>query len=362
MMRGLYIHLPFCKTKCRYCGFYSVTDAGDSFIKRYLDHTIEDLKNAGVDKFNTLYIGGGTPSHIPKPMLDEFIKTVLDNIEFKYDEFTIEANPESVDDEFLKIIDKYRINRVSLGAQSFNDLTLELLSRIHSAENTVSAYHKLRSLDIDINLDVIYDIPHTSKESILVSIENVIALNPEHISAYSYSSEDTGYLEGIFDSDNSQFIEIEELLEKHDYMKYETSNFAKAGKVSKHNMIYWNMDEYIGIGASAASMIYLDGKRIRYKKSCDIERYMSNYDLLDEYEELDSKTAIYETVVFGLRLKNGVSLDDTEKRFGKIDDNLIKSINDFSEKGFLEWKDGKIRATKQGSVLLDSLSSLLWRQ
>lgn len=359
-MRGLYIHLPFCNSKCPYCHFYSETDFDEHVIKKYFEACLIDLDSVVIKSFDTIYFGGGTPSAVPASLLQNFIEQILKKIQFSNKEFTIEANPESVSDDFITFINNSPITRVSLGVQSFDNNVLKLLGRIHSAKNGQDAAKKLKKTKASLNLDMIFDIPSIKKETIMETAEIIAGFEPDHVSAYSYSAEDRNYLAG-FNMDDTLFFDIENFFNSKNILKYETSNFARTGKQSEHNKIYWTGDEYIGVGTSAHSMIYSENfERIRYSRKTDINEYITNPESFDIYEKLDAQTSIKESVTIGLRMTDGINLDKIEKNFGKINKNLINMINSFIDKGMLQCNGKNLQTTARGASVLDALSLSLW--
>lgn len=358
-MRGLYVHIPFCKSKCPYCHFYSSTNGLDS-AEACFKGCLQDIRAIKDKSFDTLYFGGGTPSAIPPMLLEKFIKEILSLVCFSGREFTIEANPESVDDEFIAFLKNSPITRVSLGVQSFDDTVLALLGRIHSGERAEKASVAIKKVGVDLNMDMIFDIPGVSHETIKSTAKKFLSINPDHISAYSYSSQDRDYLTG-FDTDQTMFFEIEKLFTDNGFEKYETSNFSKKGSESLHNKIYWNGGEYLGVGPSAHSMIYdAFGCRIRYSRPASIDEYTKNPLDYDIYEKLDKQTAAKETIITALRTSFGADLEKIEKMFGKIDKNLINNIDRFVNLEMLKWEGKCLKTTSQGAAVLDSLSASLW--
>ncbi len=359
-MRGLYIHLPFCNAKCPYCGFYSVTNFDTSLLNAYTNACIDQIKSYANNTFDTIYIGGGTPSALPVKTLENFILNVLNNINYTGAEFTIEANPESVTDDFISFVKSSNISRVSLGIQSFNDDVLKLLGRLHNSKQAMSVAEKLIATDKGINLDMIFDIPNVDKSTIFDTANIFKALSPAHVSAYSYTSKDTNYLEDI-DPDESQFEEIENFFNSNGIFKYETSNFAKPTHESKHNILYWTMQEYIGIGASSHSMQYHEGdKYIRYSKPVDINEYIKNFHNNDEYDILTNDIGLKEAITLGLRMVQGVDMLDVTKRYGKLPPSLVQAIDTLIAKNMLESNHNHLKATTQGALVLENLSAYLW--
>ena len=358
-MRGLYIHIPFCNNLCPYCHFYSVVDNDGSLQEKYIIALIKEMQMLENKVFDTIYIGGGTPSALNILLLEKLINAIDNNIIYKGSEFSIEANPESVTDDFISLIHNSKISRVSLGVQSFFDDVLKLLGRIHSGKQAEKAAYKILNINKDLNMDIIYDIPYTDNLKSMKTLEKVIDINPSHISAYSYDAEDTGYLKG-FNNDDTLFLEIEEFCETHGFYKYETSNFAKAGKESIHNSLYWQGEEYTGLGVSAYSMVYIDkNMRKRYNHGNNIEKYIINPEHIENIEIISSEDALIEDIIFGLRMKKGVNLANLEKKFGKIDKNLLNKIEENINNGLLVREGLCIKTTKRGSLGLEWLSCSL---
>jgi oxygen-independent coproporphyrinogen-3 oxidase len=307
--------------------------------------------------FNTIYIGGGTPSAIGENNLALFIESILREINYTWDEFTVEMNPESATPNIMDILLSLGVTRGSIGVQSLNDDVLKLLGRAHDAKTAVTAVEDaLRRFSVSV--DIIYDIPGVTFKTIHNNLQSLMKLSPEHISAYSYTPE-TGYL-GKIDSPK-QFNEIGELLEAAGYERYEVSNFAKNRRCCIHNLKYWTNREYIGIGAGAHSMLKEGNTINRFYHANDIEGYIKSPLSLFFDELYDTETVIIEWITLGLRLKTGINLLEIMNKYGKLPESLHTRLTAMIEKGFLICDDGCIRATKKGLLLLDSVSAYLWQ-
>lgn len=359
-MRGLYIHIPFCAGLCPYCNFYSEKNNDISVQEKYIDALLLEISAINNKVFDTVYIGGGTPSFLPFNLLDKLLNKTLSLIDYKGVEWTVEANPESVEDDFLSVIKSYPVSRLSLGVQSFDDEILKLLGRIHSSKRAETAAEKILSTGRQLNMDMIYDIPYTDNKKSIETLKKIISINPHHISAYSYDSSDTGYLKEGVDEDNTLFEEVEKICAEYGYLKYETSNFAKEGFHSRHNCLYWQGEEYTGIGAAAHSMVLLEeNKRKRYNHKENIKEYIENPYFIDNIEIISAEDALMEDIIFGLRMKKGINLETLQKKFGKFNKSLLNKINSNIANGLLE-KDGIwLKATIKGSLMLESLSCSL---
>ncbi len=357
MTHGLYIHIPFCAQKCPYCGFYSVTDV--SGADAYLNALLTEIKSFGGLPFDTIYVGGGTPSLLGAK-LTGFLEEALPWIDYRGGEFTVEVNPESVTKELITGLAGLPVSRISMGAQSTDDNVLKLLGRIHSAGQIFTAYNIIReNIACGINLDLIYDIPTVDAKTIRKSALRLIELKPEHISAYSYSP-DTGHLTDRASDDPHQTEMIAGLLESADYRQYEVSNFAIPGHESKHNIKYWNMSPYYGAGAGAHSMLVREGIRLRFRHSPDIEKYINNPAGREDSELYGPQTVVLESVVFGLRRIEGIDLLEIEENFGTIPAELRVKIKTLADEGLLKCEGNRVKVSRKGLLLLDSVMSYLW--
>jgi len=359
---GLYIHLPFCRNKCSYCGFYSETDSY-SLQQEYLDAVITDLTTRNVRNYDTLYIGGGTPSTTDPYLLSKFLDKLNAAYKGGFKESTIEANPESVSDSFLALVRDYGFTRLSLGCQSTSDDVLKKLTRIHSSKDIFDSVDKIRKIcpDTALNMDMIYDIPETDWETTHKTIKDFLSVSPEHISAYIYSF-DTDYLKDK-DKDSTDYMLVRETLTDAGYGKYEISNFAKPGFESLHNINYWQLGDYDGLGASAWSLWNLPGKRVLKGKSDDLHDYIADPSAYKAEEISEPPLTAVEEIVFGLRIAKGVNF---EKIFTNVDaeirEKMYNTVMALVEKGFLVWEHEMVSLSPSGELLLDSVQELLWRQ
>jgi oxygen-independent coproporphyrinogen-3 oxidase len=327
----------------------------------YFRAMVSDLRSRERKSYNTLYIGGGTPSTADRKMLAAFMDIVSVLNSNIYKEATIEANPESIDEDFCRLVHDYKFTRLSIGCQSTSDTILKKLGRIHSADDVFSRYEMVRRLcpNVSVNLDMIYDIPGTTYEDTHQTMKDLIRLSPEHISAYTYSH-DTGFLPQT-DDDTTDFLLVRNTLEDAGYIKYEISNFAKAGSESLHNINYWQLGEYDGIGSSAWSLEYKQGKRILKGKSDDIRKYIENPLEYAEVETTDNPQMTFENIVFGLRLLEGVDVEILTKDLdANLKEELYNLLNDLRDKELVSWNGSRLALQRNGELVLDSVQSLLW--
>ncbi len=360
-MRGLYIHIPFCKSKCKYCGFYS-TSKYSNYIPQYIDSLLKEAAEIKNKTFDTIYIGGGTPSIVDPAILDKFFNELFNIIIYNNIEFTFEVNPESFISDQLRILDKYGVSRISIGAQSFDNYVLKYLGRIHGKEDILETYEMIRNFNdhIAINLDMIFDIPDISKQNTKNSLEFLLKLQPEHISAYSFSH-DTDYFKNIETKDSEEeYMLVKDTLSQHGYNHYEISNYCRQGYHSRHNLIYWDMDEYVGLGAAAHSMLYdKNGLRIRFANPSDVKSYISGT-FSKEISYISQEEMFKEDIIFGLRKTIGINLDLITKKYDKDFSNFIDETASLIDENVLTINGDYLCLSQKGLLLLDSVQQYIW--
>lgn len=329
-MRGIYIHIPFCRKICNYCDFYKMV-VSDKFKDEYIDYLIKDLRSSvslyNLDEVDTIYIGGGTPSCL---ML-ESLKKLFDELSSLFDlrrlkEFTIEANPEDLTVDFIKLISEFHVSRISIGVQTFNNKCDSVLGRVTDYEKLSNSVKILNEYNLtNYSFDLIYAVPNTSLDDLDKDIQKLISLKPKHISTYSLILEERTilyhrYLNNEFftideSMDRKMYDYILDTLRKYDFNQYEISNYSLPGYESKHNLIYWNSDEYLGIGAGASSF----WKNKRFTKIANIKKYYQKIDKkeepVEEYEVLDNDRLMEDYLMLGLRKINGINILDFSNKF-----------------------------------------------
>ena len=357
-MAGLYIHIPFCQKKCAYCNFYSAcTEASvvDNYL-RALEKEIEKWGGSCGRPIETLYIGGGTPS-----VLGAKIAPLISKIKKCFNltddpEITVEMNPSENSAEFLTAARSVGVNRLSIGVQSGNDSELLLLGRTHTAYDTRRSVEKARNLGFsNISLDLMLALPESDNASLLKSLEFITELSPEHISAYILKLEDKTALKAnkklrFADEETQakQYLLASSYLEKLGYEHYEISNFAKSGYQSQHNLKYWNLEEYLGIGPSAHS--YFLGKRFYYKP--DIKGFIKNPEIVFDGTGGDSS----EYFMLKLRLSDGVDLKEFTDIYGDLLTPEFFSFCDLLEKeGLVKTDNERISLTDRGMLLSNTI-------
>lgn len=331
-MKSVYIHIPFCNTICSYCDFPKVySSVCDK--KLYLEALKKEIKtNYKNEIINTIYIGGGTPSILSTEELKKLLE--ITNL-FKKNintEFTIECNIESIDEEKLKLLKKYNVNRISIGVESFDKKIISYLNRFHTKKEAIKKIKLVKKYFNNINIDLMYAIPGQSIKSLKKDIKTYLKLKIPHISYYSLIiephtklyNENTSYIDE--DIDYKMYKIITKKLKK--YHHYEISNFSYVGYESKHNLVYWNNEEYYGFGAGASG--YING--IRYSNTKNIHKYI-NGDYRSEENILSELEKMQEEMFLGLRKLDGVNMEKFEKRYHQkieevfdIDDLLKENI------------------------------------
>ncbi len=336
----IYIHIPFCIRKCLYCDFYSVTDK--SLFRAYTDALIKEIESIKGTKTDTVYIGGGTPTAIGE-YLFEIVDAVNKNLSLSEKcEFTVEANPGTVNGDILKKLFQKGVNRISLGAQSFNDNELRALGRIHSSKEIFESVEAIKEAGFEnFSIDLMLATPNQTMESLSYSLDCIEKINPPHVSAYSLIVEEgTPFYDMELqlpdeDTERQMYYFAEERLKSMGLSRYEISNFAKEDFESSHNSGYWQDKEYIGLGAGAHSYY----KGARFSNASDIHRYINGEGRKEDYTPISEKERKLELFMLGLRMTRGVEYNGE----------FPERVNPLLEKGLLEIKDGRLRLTKRGT-------------
>lgn len=369
MKYGLYIHLPFCRRKCHYCSFVSVTNA-ETLMESYADAICSEINlrrtNIFLDNPQTLYIGGGTPSIVPAGC----IKRILSDIFLKDTaECTVEANPDSLSEQWLDMMLQIGINRISIGIQSLNDAVLGLLGRLHSSQQAVNSVALARRVGFrNLSVDLMFGVPGQTMQVWQETIKKVIGLGVEHISCYSLSvEEDSKYF--ALASENSlilpdtkkttdMYLFAADFLKKSGFLHYEISNFSRPGYECKHNRGYWDFTPYLGVGASAHSF---DGKSRRWNVSDPVEYVRllgTSIDPMQGFEIIDDQKRILEHLMLSLRVGEGLAINDIigDSRIDKCA--FKEKIEMMVESGFMEHdSSGNVRLTVRGMVIAEEILS-----
>lgn len=372
MELGLYLHLPFCISKCPYCDFNSYKLKEDNHISSYISALYKEITTYSqkLEKINirTIYFGGGTPTILSGVQIYNILQFCKDKFTVdKNAEITIEANPGTLDGEKIKLLIESGINRLSLGAQSFNDLFLKKLGRMHNTQDIIDSYYLAREKGFNnINIDIMFALPDQTTKDLQITLKKAVSLKPDHLSLYNLTIKSgTEYYKKYKESKLKLPTEDEEFdmynwaikfLEENDFEHYEIANFARPHKRSMHNLIYWQNKPYLGIGAGAYSFI----RGYRYMNFKDPARYikevMDDKLPIDNGEKLSLRKRMIETIILGLRTKDGVGYKKFKTRF-KVDIKNIfhKQINKLVNLGLLQKDNCKINLTKRGIFLADTV-------
>ncbi len=355
---GLYIHIPFCLRKCNYCSFYSVTPS-DDIKAEYVKKISEEIKKWGgrtARPIDTLYIGGGTPSLLSERELTDILTAVRKNFNLLPDaEITVEANPGDNTEKFLGFAKNLGVNRISIGVQSADDGELDLLGRRHSFDQAVKTVQDARKTGFDnISADIMIGLPDSNTDTLKKSLDGILSLAPEHISAYILKIEEgTPFFRNDIslpseDEVADQYLIMCEAFEKAGYEHYEISNFAKRGYESRHNNRYWLLSDYIGIGPAAHS--FFEGKRFYYP--ADLCEFLKGDAPVPDGEGGDSE----EFIMLSLRLSRGLVFSEYEKRFGHtLPEKIIKKAKLFEKQGLCRCDSEHIALTNAGMLVSNSI-------
>jgi len=350
-LTSAYIHIPFCKSKCHYCNFVSFAgkeacaEAYFAALKQEISFDLKELK--------TLYIGGGTPSIIPEILYEKLL------LELKFSdsaEVTIEINPGAVSPEYLQALRQIGFNRLSIGAQNFDNGMLKTLNRQHTGKDSAIAVKNALNAGFEnISIDLIYGLPGQTLSSWEKTLTQATKLNIKHISTYGLKiEEDTKFYrnlpENLPDEDitSQMYLKTIEILEEKGFNHYEISNFAKPSFESRHNLVYWNNEEYYGFGLAAHG--YVDG--VRYANSTNFEEYIENPLQKFEEKKLTTKEILEEAIFLGLRLRKGLNIPKFKQVYAI---NLLERYGDIIKKytaqDLMEFDGETLKLTAQGVLL-----------
>ena len=376
----LYIHIPFCVKKCDYCDFLSApwpTEVRRAYTKALCAEIAFFGAVLESPLLETIYIGGGTPTWLEAVLLDEIMQTVYKHFSIAEDaEISMECNPGTVSLSDFSSYRRWGLNRLSIGLQSANDEELRLLGRAYTYSRFLSTYENARRSGFyNINIDIMTGLPRQTDEKLLRTLEKVISLRPEHVSAYALTIEEgTPFFDRyqldekrrqagmptaeLPDDDASYFLSkmTENVLAEHGYERYEISNFAKGGLVCRHNIGYWKREPYLGVGLGAASLL----GNVRYANERDMESYIAHAmelqtqqeavsPMWERADELSRKNEIEEFMYLGLRMTEGIWRQDFEQCFGQPIESFYKAkLDTLKEQGLLRMEGGRIFLTELG--------------
>lgn len=375
-MAGIYLHIPFCKRRCIYCDFFSTTQS--NLMPQYIDALCRELEirkdYLEGEQIETIYWGGGTPSQLNEELFEQIFHTIDANYQVSDEaEVTLEANPDDLTPAYIDMLRKLPFNRLSMGIQTFDDRTLKLLNRRHTAQQAIEAFENCRKAGFkNISIDLMYGLPGETTESWKRDLQQAVRLNPEHISAYHLIYEEGTPLwtlreqhrvaEADEDLSLNLFTQLIHRLKENGYVHYEISNFCLPGFHSKHNSSYWTGKKYLGCGASAHS--YNGSSRQWNVASLNkyIEGISENNNSVSEKEVLDRYTRYNDFVITTLRTCWGMSLVRLKDDFGnELYDYCLRMAKPYLKQGTLSLSDNILRLTDKGIFISDGImSDLLW--
>ena len=376
-MAGLYLHVPFCSSKCSYCAFYSVTNnqlkqdyieavCKELYLRKHFFQDIH-LKNNQFDPVvNTVYFGGGTPSYLDESDFEKIFNTIYDCFGSSFEEVTIECNPDDLTLPYAKILKKYA-NRISLGIQTFNNDQLKLINRRHNAEEAIKAVNIIKEVGIsNISIDLIFGFPKETLADWLFDINQAIKLDVQHVSAYSLMFEEGTKLYHLLQKEKIEQISEELSVEMYDVLidklseaglvQYEISNFAKPGFESRHNSSYWNETPYLGVGPSAHSY----NLSTRSWNVSNVSQYVKSIskDILPfEEEQIDAITRYNDLITTALRTKEGIHLNTLQEDYAQY---LLEQSSEFIKEGtMIKTSDNRLTLTRKGYYISDAIMAEL---
>lgn len=375
-MLSLYFHIPFCATKCRYCGFYSTRydiSQADAFLAALEKEMYFRPDEINSGDFDTVYVGGGTPTVLSVDQMQRLLRMIREHARLRKNaEFTVEANPNSLTPAMLSFFREQGVNRISIGVQSFFPDILAWLGRTHTAAEAERAVESSKKAGfVNISLDLIYGVPGISSGMWRETIKKAIGLRPTHISAYSLSVDEGSKLQHemrshvtVLPDDDliaEQYEDVVGILEEAGYNQYEISNFCLPRFECRHNLNYWNRGEYVGLGPGAWSF----RGTIRKRNIADTNAYIRTLDqelLPSDFEEnLDRVQAASETVFLGLRKTEGIDLDAFADAFGNaVRDGLLDRVHRLPQTGYYVVENRRLRLSRKGMLLSnDALSRII---
>ncbi len=366
---GVYLHIPFCIRKCNYCDFCSFPDRSGEKMSAYTKELVSRMKAFAAEhpdyRVDTVYFGGGTPTLLPTECFSEIMNALYGCFEVDGGaEISVECNPATIDKNGLAALRALSINRLSIGLQSANENELKALGRLHSFEDFCRCYSDARAAGFDnVSIDIMYGIPEQTVESFENTLRRVVELSPKHISAYGLKIEDGtafGRMRETLtlpdeDDELRMYLLCKSILKENGYERYEISNFAKEGRASRHNLRYWSLDDYIGFGVAAHSLI--DGER--FGNSRDIDAFLRGEDIVEERAYISKEELLREYVMLGLRLERGISVDEYRELSGREMQSDMPELKRFIDAGFLLERNGRICFSDKGFFVSNAVLSEL---
>lgn len=370
-MLGLYVHIPFCVKKCRYCDFNSFKLNIDekrkylNSLKKEMELYKENFKDKNID---SIFIGGGTPSILNEEEIKILFQNIKNNFKIKDGaEITMECNPGTLTLNKLKTMKECGVNRLSIGLQAVQNNHLEYIGRVHTYEEFERNYFQAKEVGFEnINIDLMYALPNQSKEDWKQSLEKVVKLNPTHISAYSLILEENTELFNMYERNEFELLDEDtdiemykytiNYLKYHGYDQYEISNYAKKGFECKHNILYWKCENYVGLGVSASGFV----NETRYNNFCDLDKYEkiihSGKKPIEWEEKLSIKDKIEESIFLGLRMNEGIKFKDFYEKYNfNFEEEYKNEIDKLKKIELININNEGIKLTQRGREISNSV-------
>lgn len=352
---SLYVHIPFCDHICGYCDFTRFMYAkgiSDSYLMRLISQ-INDLPKG----LKTIYVGGGTPTSLQPDQLESLLQSLQPKLADEY-EFTFEANPESLTEDKVNMLVRYGVNRMSLGLQATQDMLLARIGRHHNFEDVKKAVALIKKCGIkNFSLDLMYGLPSQTLDMFKESITEVIKLNPNHVSIYALILEPHSlfgkqHIKPVsIDEETDMYLTCIEMMREAGYDHYEISNFARDGYRSEHNQVYWRYEDFYALGPGSSMKV----NHQRKTWTRELRTYLRE-DAFDEVLDLELVDEMFEFIMMGLRIREGITFDRFYQRFNIPMQTIFNdAIQKSSKEGLLEVSDSYIKATDKGFIMLDDI-------
>ena len=366
---SLYIHIPFCKQKCFYCDFPSYASI-DYLKSDYVEALCKEIEEKAIKyKIKSIFIGGGTPSYLETEEISKILNSI-NKLDLSEDiEFTMECNPGALKEEKLRAMLNGGVNRISMGLQAVQNSLLKDIGRIHSFKQFEENFNLARQIGFkNINVDLMFGLPNQKVEEWKESLETIARMNPEHISAYSLIIEEGTAFYKLWErnklilpseeEEREMYVITKNILKNYGYHQYEISNYSKVGSECYHNKVYWKSDEYLGLGSASTS--FIDGKRIKNIENVKdyIDKINSGEDVIDDIYVNTLEDNMEEFVFMGLRMIEGINVNEFNKRFGVTIEGIYKEVIDKNiNKKLLVLENDRLRLTEKGIELSNSVMS-----
>lgn len=366
---SLYLHIPFCESKCFYCSFVSKR-ASEREKEKYITYLLKEIELHKNNEYlvKTVYIGGGTPSVLNESQIERIFEKIKQTFTISNDcEITIEANPNSFTLDKARAMKKVGVNRISFGLQSANDKLLKSINRIHTKKDFINAVNIAKRVGIEnINADILIGLPKQQLKDVKSTLQLLMKLKIEHISCYTLILEENTKLFEMVDKGNCKLIDEDKTLKYFDYTlkylkkrkiyRYEVSNFARAGKECLHNLCYWNLTNYLGLGLNSHSKI----DNLRFENFADFESYYKELDLnnlpIKNKNVLTFDEMIEEYIMLGMRKSKGINLDEFAQKFHyRLEIEKAKEIDFLLKNKFIEIVNSNLFATEEGFKVLNQI-------